>query len=334
MRDAAAGIRSSPPAATADTTDRVYQFARLSWSSGNDRAGIAEIDVADHHSALFQRSRCPGPTALPSGASRASSPPFPQGPSLWASPPGNDGDTGPIFQGPNFAQRSQPPLIPPAQPAGSDQPLPINLATALYLSSASATGDRLRRSQRGRSRCPTSKRQSPLAAGPQCRHRLLPSRRHRPVHRRHDHPRRQARLCGGRRSDPQLRRDRRHFQAAGCPSGIGGPAVGRADRTERCLVGGGLGLFRRAAGPRQPGRHAGCRKQGRSAGPQDLGTCPRTGRGNRGGSRQGAVVRLAAGSHRGAGQLAHYQQPPYPGPSPEPRGGGRSDGAAASPRSP
>ena len=32
--------------------------------------------------------------------------------------------------------RPQPPQIQPAQPAGSDRPLPINLATALYLSNA------------------------------------------------------------------------------------------------------------------------------------------------------------------------------------------------------
>ena len=33
-------------------------------------------------------------------------------------------------------ENAQPPPIPPAQPAASDQPLPINLATALYLSHA------------------------------------------------------------------------------------------------------------------------------------------------------------------------------------------------------
>ena len=49
---------------------------------------------------------------------------------------GNYADGGQILQGPKLAESPQPPQIPPAQPSGSDQPLPINLATALYLSNA------------------------------------------------------------------------------------------------------------------------------------------------------------------------------------------------------
>ena len=107
----------------------------------------------------------------------------------------------------------------------------------------SSAGDCLRQGKRGRSCCPVAKRESPLAAGPQCRHGLLPAQRNGPVDRWDDHPRRQASLCGGRRSDPQLRRDRRHFQAAGCSSGVGGPGVGPADRTKRCHVGGRAAYF-------------------------------------------------------------------------------------------
>ncbi|MGO8690419.1 MAG: TolC family protein [Thermoguttaceae bacterium] len=61
--------------------------------------------------------------------------PFPQGPA-WGVPPGNFAEGGPIFQGPNVAPHPQPPQIAPAQPSASDQPLPINLATALCLSNA------------------------------------------------------------------------------------------------------------------------------------------------------------------------------------------------------
>ncbi len=43
---------------------------------------------------------------------------------------------GPVFRLPSITQNSQPPSIPSAEPAAADQILPINLATALYLSNA------------------------------------------------------------------------------------------------------------------------------------------------------------------------------------------------------
>jgi len=74
-------------------------------------------------------------------------PPYvPEPPEAIAAPPPQaplpprplPGDAQPdqIFTSPVLSENSQPPPIPPAQPARSDQPLPINLATALGLSNA------------------------------------------------------------------------------------------------------------------------------------------------------------------------------------------------------
>ena len=63
---------------------------------------------------------------------------------------------------------------------------------------------------------------------------------------------------------------------------------------------------------------------------QDCRSCQGPSGGNRSGSRPRLVVRFAAASRRVAGQLAHHQRPAHPRASLEPRRGGRSHGAAAS----
>ena len=61
--------------------------------------------------------------------------PPPQAPLPPGSPPAY-AESGQIFRLPAVTENPQPPPIQPAQPAESDQTLPINLATALYLSNA------------------------------------------------------------------------------------------------------------------------------------------------------------------------------------------------------
>ncbi len=61
--------------------------------------------------------------------------PLPQAPLPPGSPSGH-AESGQVFRLPAVTENSQPPPIQPAQPAESDQTLPINLATALYVSNA------------------------------------------------------------------------------------------------------------------------------------------------------------------------------------------------------
>ena len=294
--------------------------------SGDGSGNAAEVDIADHHSARVDRGLHSGRPALRSAATGASS--LARTTGLHAGEAARQ-RWGWVPDFPMAEPRRKPAAAADcaAQPAGSDRPLPINLATALYLSNARplviASAEASVQEAAAQLQSP-----SPLASGPQCRHRLLPSRRHGPVHRRHGHYRQQAVLCGGRRSDAQLRRDRRHFQAAGGPPGIGGPGVGPADRAERCLVGGGGGLFRRAAGAWQPGWRLDAVGRAevlvRKTTGLAQGLVPQIEV-----DRASALVRFAAGSHRAranwritSSRLAQILRL-----NP---GRGRSDGAAAS----
>ena len=97
-------------------------------------------------------------------------------------------EAGQILGSPTLTENPQPPPIQPAQPAESDQTLPINLATALVFVECPAIGDCLCPSERGRGGRSASERQSPLVAEPQCGHGLLPPRRNGSDDQRHDDP--------------------------------------------------------------------------------------------------------------------------------------------------
>ena len=84
--------------------------------------------------ALSGVSSLAAPPNAPEPAEVITAPP-PQAPLPPGSPPAN-AESGQIFRLPAVTENPQPPPIQAAQPAESDQVLPINLATALYLSNA------------------------------------------------------------------------------------------------------------------------------------------------------------------------------------------------------
>ncbi len=84
--------------------------------------------------ALSGVSSLAAPPNAPEPAEVITAPP-PQAPLPPGSPPAY-AESGQIFRLPAVTENPQPPPIQPAQPAESDQALPINLATALYLSNA------------------------------------------------------------------------------------------------------------------------------------------------------------------------------------------------------
>ena len=103
--------------------------------SGCEGRNPAKAGLADRRSACRERSRdTGGPPSIPQRAEVITTPsqaaPLPP-----RSLPG-DAESGQVLRLPAVTENPQPPSIPPAEPTESDQALPINLATALYLSNA------------------------------------------------------------------------------------------------------------------------------------------------------------------------------------------------------
>ena len=103
--------------------------------SGNDRQKAAKVGIADCRFARARRSLQSGRAPIRAGTSRGHCRPSAAGAFAARIAPAY-AETGQIFRLPAVTENPQPPPIQPAQPPQSDQTLPINLATALYLSNA------------------------------------------------------------------------------------------------------------------------------------------------------------------------------------------------------
>ena len=124
-------------------------------------------------------------------------------------------EAGQILGSPTLAENPQPPPIQSAQPTESDQTLPINLATALYLSNARPLVIAFAQASV----------EEAAARLQNAKVLWLPNLNVGTDYYRHDGTDQstdgtmildnKSALCGGRRSDSQLRNHRRHFSAAG-----------------------------------------------------------------------------------------------------------------------
>ena len=218
--------------------------------------------------------------------------------------------SGQIFRLPAVGENSEPPPIELAQPAASDQVLPINLATALYLSNARPLIIAFAQAS-----------VEEAAARLQNAQVLwLPDLNVGADYYRHEGT--------DQSTDGTIILDDKNAFAAGggatlnfgITDAIFRPLADRQELSaresdlqsgaERRLAGGCPGVFRRAAGARHVGRHVGREGQGRRTGPEDGGSGQGVGPRDRSGSGAGLVAGLAAASCRGAGRLAHHQRPP------------------------